>query len=135
MFPYIHFPGTCTAAMTYYAEVFGGTDLQMLKYDDMPPAPGMPSYPPSDRIMHSQMNCMGSTLMASDFPPGIDAGEQQAVSIMLAPATVDEGRRLFDALKGGGVVVEFGPTFFSKGFGMMKDQFGTHWIVGAAEQG
>jgi PhnB protein len=78
------------------------------------------------------MNAMGSVLMASDFPPG--QGEpQQAVSIMLAPATVAEGRRLFDALKAGGVVAEYGPTFFSKGFGMMKDQFGTHWIVGATE--
>jgi len=31
------------------------------------------------------------------------------------------------------VIAEYGPTFWSKGFGMMKDQFGTHWIVGAAE--
>lgn len=134
MYPYIHFPGTCAEAMAYYAKALGGTDLVMMKYSDMPPQEGQPPMPETDRIMHSQMNAMGSVLMASDFPPGQE-GEQQAVSIMLAPATVAEGRRLFDALKGGGVVVEFGPTLFSPGFGMMKDQFGTHWIVGAAQKG
>ena len=131
MYPYLHFSGNCAEAMTYYAGVLGGTDLRMMTYDEMPPQPGQPPMPKSGRILHSQMNASGSVLMASDFPPG--QGEpQQAVSIMLTPATVDEGRRLFDALKGGGVIVEFGPTFFSPGFGMAKDQFGTHWIIGAA---
>ena len=133
MFPYIHFPGTCAEAMAFYAELFGGTEVQVMKYDDMPPQEGQPAMPKSDRIMHSQMNAMGSVLMASDFPPGVEGEPQQAVSIMLAPATVAEGRRLFDGLKGGGVIMDYGPTFWSKGFGMTKDQFGTHWIIGAAE--
>lgn len=133
LFPYIHFSGTCAEAMAYYAEVLGGTDLQLMRYDDMPPQPGQPSFPKSDRIMHAEMKAMGSMLMASDFPPGVEGDPQQAVSLMLAPATVAEGQRLFDALKHGGVIMDYGPTFWSKGFGMSKDQFGTHWIIGAAE--
>jgi PhnB protein len=134
LFPYLHFQGDCARAMAHYAEVFGATDLQVLKYSDAPPAPGQPPMPASDRVMHSQMSVMGSTLMASDFPPGVAGEAQQAVSVMLAPATVDEGRRLFRALTDGGVVAEFGPTFFSPGFGMGKDRFGTHWIIGVAPQ-
>ena len=131
MHPYIHFQGNCAEAMEYYRTVLGGTDLQMMRYSDSPPQPGHPPIS-SDRIMHSQMTCMGGVLMASDYPPGVEGAPQGAVSIMLAPATVAEGRRIFDALKGGGVMVDYGPTFFSKGFGMMTDQFGTHWIIGAA---
>jgi PhnB protein len=132
MIPYLHFQGQCAEAMRYYQKVFGGTDLQIMGYDQMPPVEGQPPMPKSDRVMHSQMQVPGGTLMASDFPPGQAGAPQGAVSIMLAPPTVAEGRRLFDALKGGGVVMEYGPTFFSKGFGMMKDQFGTHWMIGAA---
>ena len=132
LFPYLHFRGTCAEAMRYYAGVLGGTDLQMMPYGDMPPAEGQPPVTEPDRVLHAQMTAMGTTLMASDFPPGVAGDPQQAVSVMLVPATVAEGRRLFEALKGGGVIADYGPTFFSKGFGMAKDQFGTHWIIGAA---
>jgi PhnB protein len=131
MHPYLHFQGTCAEAMRFYAEVFGATDLQMMDYADTPAEAGMPKMP-GGRVMHSQMTTPGGVLMASDYPPGQDGAPQGSVSLMLAPKTVAEGRRLFDSLKGGAVVVDYGPTFFSKGFGMMVDQFGTHWIVGAA---
>ena len=131
IFPYIHFQGNCAEAMAYYRDLLGGSDLQLMKYDDAPPMDGAPTMPKSDRIMHAQMNCMGGMLMASDFPPGFQGDPQTAVSIMLTPATVAEGRRLFDALKGGGVIHDYAATFFSKGFGMAKDRFGTHWIIGA----
>jgi PhnB protein len=130
IFPYIHFDGTCSEAMPFYAGVFGATDLQMMRYNQAPSAEGPGGT--SDRVMHSQMTAMGSTLMASDYPPGMGA-PQSGMSIMLAPATMAEAKRLYDALAEGGEIVHaFGPTFFSPGFGMMKDRFGTHWIVGAA---
>ena len=125
--PYIHFSGTCAEAMAFYLDVFDGTDMMMMRYDEAPAgSPGAGS----DRIMHAQFNAAGATLMASDFPPG--TGEtQQAMSVMIDPATVAEGQRLFDRLaEGGAVVMPFGPTFWSPGFGMLKDRFGTHWIIG-----
>ncbi len=127
--PYIHFDGSCAEAMPFYADVFGATDLQIMKYSDTPPGRDNPVQ--SDRIMHSQFSVDGATLMASDFPPG--AGQPQAgMSVMIAPKSVARGKELFDKLSDGGApVAEFGPTFFSAGFGMFKDRFGTHWIIGA----
>lgn len=129
--PYIHFDGHCAQAMAFYMQVFGGTDLQLMTYADAPPDSGMP---PSDRIMHAQFNAMGGVLMASDFPQG--QGEpQKAVSIMVAPPSLDAARQVFEALsEGGTVVMPFGPTFWSPGFGMAQDRFGTHWIIGAAAE-
>jgi PhnB protein len=125
--PYIHFSGTCAEAMAFYADIFGGTDMMMMRYDESPTETGMPK---SDRIMHAQFNAGAATLMASDYPPGM--GEpQQAMSVMIDPATLAEGQRVFDRLcDGGAVVMPFGPTFWSPGFGMVKDRFGTHWIIG-----
>ncbi|MGB8811707.1 MAG: VOC family protein [Paracoccaceae bacterium] len=129
--PYIHFDGTCESAMKFYADVFGATDLQLMRYAEAPPESGMQA---SDRIMHSQLSVADHTLMASDYPPGMPAQTQTGLSVMTAPATVAEGKRLFEALLAGGAqIMPFGPTFWSPGFGMLKDKFGTHWIIGAQQ--
>ena len=126
--PYIHFSGTCAEAMAFYADVFGGTDMMMMRYDEAPAGQGGAD---SDRIIHAQFTAGGTMLMASDFPPGM-AEMQQAMNVMTDPATVPEGKRVFDRLAdGGAVIVPFGPAFWSPGFGRLKDRFGTHWIIGA----
>lgn len=126
--PYIHFQGNCAEAMKAYAEIFAGTDLQMMPYAAMPG--GDPREGADARIMHAQLTIGNGVLMASDFPPGMDGDPQQAVSIMQVAPTVETARNWFEKLADGGALVHpFGPTFFSAGFGMAKDRFGTHWII------
>ena len=126
--PYIHFQGNCAEAMTFYADIFGGTDLQISRYGEAPNAP--PEHKGSDLVMHSQVMLEGGHLMASDYPPGMDGLPQQSVSITVSPSSVERGETLFNALgKGGAVVAPYGVQFFSPGFGMVKDRFGTHWMI------
>ena len=67
--------------------------------------------------------------------PGADAScggyePVQGFSVSIQAADVAEGRRLFDALaQGGQAVMPFAATFWSPGFGMVKDRFGTPWMV------
>jgi len=52
------------------------------------------------------------------------------VSVCYTAPDVTEGQRVFDALgEGGEVPMPFGPTFFSKGFGVLTDRFGVPWMV------
>jgi PhnB protein len=126
--PYIHFQGQCAEAMTFYAQVFASPDLQMMRYTDGPPVPA--EWADSPRIMHAQMTIDDGSLMASDYPPGMVGEAQRGVSVMQSAADVATGQRIFDALAQGGSVIEaFKPTFFSPGFGMLQDRFGTHWII------
>ncbi len=128
--PYLHFRGDCANALAFYAEVFGGANLQMMRYADGPDAP--PAWSGSDRIMHGQVTIGDGTLMASDFPPGAPGEAQAAVSVMQSAPDAATAGRWFTALaKDGAVIQPFGPTFFSSGFGMVKDRFGTHWIIAA----
>ena len=128
--PYIHFDGTCAEALAFYADVFGGTDLQTMRYAD---APGMSdAMAASPRVIHGQVTLGGGVLMASDYPPGMAAERQAAVSIMQTVADVATGQAVFDRLADGGAVVQpFAPSFFSPGFGMVTDRFGTHWMISA----
>ena len=126
--PYIHFDGHCAEALTHYADVFGGTDLQMMRYSDAPDMPEAMKDP--NRIIHGQVTLGGGVLMASDYPPGMVAEKQAAVSIMQGVGSVASGQAIFDRLADGGTVVQaFGPSFFSPGFGMVTDRFGTHWML------
>ena len=128
--PYLHFQGDCAQALAFYQTVFHGTNLQMMPYADGPAAP--PEWKASKRIMHGQLTIADGTLMASDFPPGTDGDPQQAVSIMQTAPDAPAARAMFDQLATGGAVIQpFAATFFSPGFGMVKDRFGTHWIISA----
>ncbi len=128
--PYLHFQGQCAEALTAYAAIFGGTNLQMMRYADGPTAPE--AFKASPNIMHGQVTLGDGTLMASDYPPGMEGSAQSGFSIMQAAPDAATGQRWFDALSEGGQVIEaFKKTFFSPGFGMVRDRFGTPWIISA----
>lgn len=126
--PYLHFQGQCADALAFYAQVFGGTNLQTMRYADGPDGP--PGWKDSTRIMHGQVTLYDGTLMASDYPPGIEGAPQTGFSVMQSAPDVATGRAVFDQLAEGGAVIDrFKPTFFSPGFGMVRDRFGTAWII------
>ena len=125
--PYLHFQGNCRAAMTAYQKIFGGT-LEFMSYGDMPDAPA--ALQGSPLVMHSTLRVGNRNIMASDFPPGMTGDPQQAVSISHEAGSEDEARRIFVALaEGGAEIMAFQPTFWSDGFGIVKDRFGTHWMI------
>lgn len=130
--PYLHFPGTCAEALAFYAAIFASPPPILMRYAEAPDIP-----PPSDpdRVMHGQLMLPDGPLMASDFPPGVKGDAQQAVSLMLTAPDGTTARDWYPKLGDGGAqVLPFGPTFFSRGFGMVKDRFGTHWIISVAPE-
>lgn len=128
--PYLHFQGDCAAALAFYAEVFTGTDLRLMHYAQAPGASD--AWQASALIMHGEVKLYGETLMASDFPPGQTGEAQKATSIMQTVPDVASGQVIFDRLATGGAIIQpYGPHFVSPGFGMVKDKFGTHWIISA----
>lgn len=127
--PYIHFRGTCREAMAAYRTIFGGT-LNLMGYAEAPDATEEMKI--SDLVMHCTLTAGGRMLMGSDFPPGFAGDPQQAVTISHIAPSDAEARRIFAALaEGGEVIMDYAPTFWSDGFGMLKDRFGTHWMVSA----
>lgn len=126
--PYLHFPGTCAEALAFYADLFGGR-VELMRYADAPDMP--PELAGSDRIMHGSVYVGDRALMASDYPPGMAGDAQAAVSIMHETPDLARAKVIFDRLanEGGAVIMPFEATFWSPGFGMVKDRFGTHWMI------
>lgn len=138
--PYLNFDGNCAEAFAFYAKLFGGTIVYQGTFGEMPASENMPPLPESakQRIMHVHLQVKEQALMGSDAMPGADANRggfqpPQGLWVSIQAADVAEGRRLFDALsKGGQTVMPFAATFWSPGFGMAKDRFGTPWMVNVA---
>ena len=136
--PYLNFDGNCAEAFAFYARLFGGTVVHQSTFGEVPASAGMPPMPESaqSRIMHVHLQIKDQSLMGSDAMPGADpvcgGGYQapQGLWVSIQATDVAEGRRLFDALAQGGTsVMPFEATFWSPGFGMVHDRFGTPWMV------
>ena len=135
MTPYLQFRGTCAEAMRFYEGIFGGR-LVLMRFSEAPEeVPGIPrDGAGSDRILHGELRGGNWALMASDFPPGM-GDPQTAVSVMWLAPDADARRAIHDALmEGGDEIVPYGPSFFSEGFGMARDRFGTHWMISVAPE-
>lgn len=130
--PYIHFQGNCRPAMTRYQQIFGGR-LQIMDWAQAPDATDQMRA--SGLVMHASLNSGGRVLFAGDFPPGMAGDPQAAFSISHTAASIPEARRIFDALaERGTVVMDFAATFWSEGYGMVRDAYGTHWMVAGPER-
>lgn len=135
--PYLNFDGNCAEAFAFYAKLFGGNIVYQGTFGEMPAQEGMPPIPESarQRIMHVHLQIKDQSLMGSDAMPGADAtcgGYQpaQGLWVSIQADSTAEGQRFFDALaQGGQTVMPFAKTFWSQGFGMVKDRFGTPWMV------
>ena len=126
--PYLNFNGTCAAAFKFYEEVLGGTIEFMQTHRD---SPLKDHVPPDwqDKVIHVCLNVQGNRLMGSDAPADHYAPARGIHVNIQVPSTA-EGKRVFDALAAGGkVTMPFGQTFWSPGFGMLVDRYGTPWMV------
>lgn len=131
--PYLFFGGNCREAFTRYHEIFGGEVFVMT----MAEAPDAGDVPPeqADMVIHAALTFEdGGLLMASDDPMSDVFGPVQGMMVSYAASDAGDARRVFDALSDGGTVnQDLIATFFSSGFGMCTDRFGTPWMVVAPE--
>jgi PhnB protein len=126
--PYIFFNGNCEAALTYYSKVLGAKIEEIIRYESAPA--DMPSPPEwKQKVMHARITIDGEVLMASDAPPG-HFNQPQGFAVSLQVQNPGDAAVRFRQLSDSGTVtMPFGKTFFSNGFGMCIDKFGTPWMV------
>jgi len=127
---YIFFKNNCAEAMRFYEKTLGGT-LRLLAAKEMPGANVPPEQ--ADAIMHARLDLDdGGFFMASDWMSPDPYPGMHGFRVFLSYPSVAGAHRIFDALAGGGSIqLPFQKTFWSPGFGMLIDRFGTPWMVGS----
>jgi PhnB protein len=125
---YLFFDGNCAEAMRFYERTLGGK-LSMMTHGESPMAAQTPAGS-ADRILHARLDIDGRMLMASDSMVGHPYGGMHGFSLSLVYPTVEEAKKIFDALaEKGKVTMPMQETFWVEVFGMLTDRFGTAWML------
>jgi PhnB protein len=83
--------------------------------------------------MHVHLDVDGDAILGADAQPG-HYKTPASFSVSVQVPDLDHARRIFTALGEGGLeTLAFQKTFWSPGFGMLRDRFGIHWMVNCTQ--
>ena len=122
---YLNYQGTCEEAFRFYEQHLGGKIIMLMRHKENP----NPQLPPDfgDKIQHAQLELGGATLMGADIP-GAEA--IRSAYATLTHDSVAEAERVYALLaEGGQIFMKIQQTFFSPRFAMLRDRFGTSWML------
>ncbi|WP_380058236.1 VOC family protein [Falsihalocynthiibacter sp. SS001] len=126
---YLFFNGNCLEAMKHYAETLNGEVGGIFLNKDAPDANNRMDGG-DDLVMNMAIKLGSATVMASDMPEGRETA-QQGFSISIAPDSLAEFDRIFEALSKDAKAIHMPPeeTFWAERFTTFTDRFGTPWML------
>jgi len=125
---YLNYGGKCEQAFRFYEKHLGGKVTMMMTHGEQPNAkdvaPGQ-----KNAILYARMSIGETDLMGSDVPPE-RFQPMRSVYLSLSVDSTAEAERLFTLLSDGGeVFMPMQETFFALRFAMLRDRFGTSWMI------
>ena len=125
---YLNYGGNCRQAFEFYAEHLGGRIEMLMTHGEMPEPNNVPPERRND-VLHARMEIGGTTLLAADVPPERFQPMRSAY-LSLSLDSSDEADRIYALLsEGGEIFMKMGETFFADRFAMLRDRFGTSWML------
>ncbi len=125
---YLNFGGNCEEAFEFYEKHLGGKITMKMRFADAP-EPGAVPDGWGKAIMYVNMKLGQTEIMASDVPPE-RFQPMRSVYLSLAVDSSEEAERVHNLLSGGGqIFMPMQETFFAKRFSMLRDRFGTSWMI------
>jgi PhnB protein len=128
LYTYINYGGNCRQAFRFYEEHLGGTITMMMTHGEQP---DQTNVPPDwkDAILHARINIGETVLMGADIPPGRFQPMRSAYLSLLLSST-EEAERVYALLADSGeIFMPMQETFFAFRFAMLRDKFGTSWMI------
>jgi PhnB protein len=121
---YVNYPGHCEKAFQFYEQHLGGK-ITMMNVHQQPP----PNFPKEWKspILHARMEIGGITLMGADVP---HAEPMRSAYLTIRVDTPEKAEDLYKLLSSDGeVFMKMDKTFFANRFAMLRDKFGTSWMI------
>jgi PhnB protein len=125
---YLNFGGNCAEAFRFYERHLGGRITAMMTRGDVPD-PNSVSPGTKDSVQYASMLLGETELMGSDVPSDRFQPMRSAY-LLLTVVSSDEAERLYALLtEGGQIFMPMEETFFAFRFAMLRDRFGTSWMI------
>lgn len=123
---YLNYRGNCEQAFRFYEQHLGGKITMMMRHDENPG----PSNVPTDwgkTILHASIEIGGTVLMGADVH---GAEPMRSAYLSLGVDSDEEADRIYALLSDGGqIFMKMEETFFASRFAMLRDKFGTSWML------
>jgi PhnB protein len=125
---YLNYGGNCEQAFRFYERHLGGKITTMMTRDEAPHQGEVPAGW-KNSIQYASMNLGETELMGADVPPE-RFQPMRSVYLSLTVGSTDEAERIYTLLSDGGqIFMPMEETFFAFRFGMLRDTFGTSWMI------
>ena len=124
---YVNYRGTCEEAFRFYERELGGRISGMVRHGEMGQA--NPQIPADwkDKLTHARIETGGTVLMGADVPT---AEPMRSAYLSLSVDSEEEAERLYNALSAKGeIFMKMEKTPFANRFAMLRDRFGTNWML------
>jgi PhnB protein len=124
---YLNYAGNCKQAFEFYQQHLGGKITSMMTHDQMPmPNPNIPDNW-KHTILHARIEFGDAVLMGADIP---NAEPMRSAYLTLRVDSDKEAERVYALLsEGGEIFMKMEKTFFASRFAMLRDKFGTSWML------
>lgn len=125
---YLNYGGNCEQAFRFYEQHLGGQITMLMRHGDNPAAihvaPEM-----KNAVLHARMTLGGAEISGADVPPDRFQPMRSAY-LALTLDSVEEAERIYALLTDAGqIFMKMEETFFAKRFAMLRDRFGTSWML------
>lgn len=121
---YVNYPGNCEQAFRFYEQHLGGKISMMLPHEHPPP-----NFPKEWKkpILHAIIEIGGTRLRGADIP---QSEPMRSAYLTLTFDTAERAERLYEILaEEGEIFMKMEKTFFANRFAMLRDKFGTSWML------
>ena len=123
---YLNYPGTCEQAFRFYEGELGGKITLLTRHEDQPNQANVPANW-KQAILHARLEIGGTVLMGADIP---GAEPMRSAYLTLTLDSAKEAERVYALLtEGGQIFMKLEQTFFANRFAMLRDRFGTSWML------
>ncbi len=123
---YVNYKGNCKEAFQFYEKHLGGKITMMSTFKDMPDSSKIPEEQ-KDKILHARIEIGNAALMGADIP---NAEPMRSAYLTLSFSSAEEAEKLYALLcDGGQIFMKMEKTFFASRFAMLRDKFGTNWMI------
>ncbi len=122
---YLNYAGNCEQAFRFYEQHLGGKITGMTRHREQP----NPSIPADwqDKVLHARIEIGKTVLMGADIP---GAEPMRSSYLTLTLDSTEEADRVYSLLSDGGqIFMKMEETFFASRFAMLRDRFGTSWML------
>jgi PhnB protein len=122
---YVNYRGNCEEAFRFYEMHLGGRMGGIVRHKEQP-NPDLPA-DWGEKIIHARIEIAGTVVMGADIP---QSEPMRSAYLSLSVDSEADAERIYALLtEGGQVFMKMEKTPFANRFAMLRDRFGTSWML------